>query len=287
MPNIKFLQPKSLDEAVSLLGSGPNETKIISGGTALVIMLRNRLIAPASLLSLGHLRELRSIRHEPGTGLRIGALVTIREAEISPLVREKNLTLAQTFGKVGNVRVRNAATVGGNLSEADYASDPPCVLVALGARVKAKSVRGEREIPLTDFFKDFYETTLTPDEILTELIVPDPAPGSHSTYLKYISRSSEDRPCVGMAAVVKNEADGSCQELRLVAGAVSEVPQEIESAESMARGKRLTDSLIEEIAGAYAAGIEPLSDLRGSAWYRKQIIRVMARRAIQQAMAGN
>ena len=287
MPNIKFLQPKSLDEAVSLLAAEPNETKIISGGTALVIMLRNRLIAPSNLLSLRHLQELRSIRHEPGTGLRIGGLVTIREAEISPLVREKNLTLAQTFGRVGNVRVRNAATVGGNLSEADYASDPPCVLVALRARVRAKSVRGEREIPLAHFFKDFYETTLAPDEILTELIVPDPAAGSRSSYLKYISRSSEDRPCVGMAVVVKNEADGSCQELRLVAGAVSEIPQEIESAEAMARGKRLTDSLIEEIAGAYAAGIEPLSDLRGSAWYRKQIIRVMARRAIQQAITGN
>jgi aerobic carbon-monoxide dehydrogenase medium subunit len=287
MPNIKFLQPKSLDDAVALLASEPDETKIISGGTALVIMLRNRLIAPSALLSLRHLQELRSIRHEPGAGLKIGSLVTIREAETSSLVREKNLTLAQTFGRVGNVRVRNAATVGGNLSEADYASDPPCVLVALRARVKAKSVRGEREIPLAHFFKDFYETTLAPDEILTELIVPDPAAGSRSSYLKYISRSSEDRPCVGMAAVVKNGPDGSCQELRLVAGAVSEVPQEIESAEAMARGKRLTDSLIEEIAGAYAASIEPLSDLRGSAWYRKQIIRVMARRAIQQAMAGN
>ena len=287
MPNIKFLQPTSVDEAVSLLAAEPNETKIISGGTALVIMLRNRLIAPSNLLSLRHLQELRTIRHEPGTGLRIGGLVTIREAEMSPLVREKNLTLAQTFGRVGNVRVRNAATVGGNLSEADYASDPPCVLVALRATVKARSVRGEREIPVAHLFKDFYETTLAPDEILTELIVPDPAPGSRSSYLKYISRSSEDRPCVGMAVVVNNRADGTCQELRVVAGAVSEIPQEIESAESMARGKRLTDPLIEEIASAYAAGIEPLSDLRGSAWYRKQIVRVMARRAIQQAMAGN
>jgi carbon-monoxide dehydrogenase medium subunit len=214
-------------------------------------------------------------------------LVTIREAELSPLVREKNPTLAQTFGRVGNVRVRNAATIGGNLSEADYASDPPCVLVALRARVKAKSVRGEREIPLAHFLKGFYETALTADEILTELIVPDPAPGSRSTYLKYISRSSEDRPCVGMAVVISNEPDGSCQELRLVAGAVSELPQEIQSAEAMARGKRWTDSLIEEIAGAYSAGIEPLSDLRGSAWYRKQIIRVMARRALQQALASN
>jgi carbon-monoxide dehydrogenase medium subunit len=287
MPNIELLQPSSLAEAIAYLGTHAGETKILSGGTALVIMLKNRLISPFSLLSVGHLKELRGIRHEPGLGLRIGALATIREVEMSALVREKNPIVAQTFGKVGNVRVRNAATVGGNLSEADYASDPPCLLVAVRARVKANSVRGEREIPVTHLFKGFYETALGADEILTELIIPDPAPGSRSAYLKYISRSSEDRPCVGMAVVVESEPDGSCKDLRLVAGAVSEIPQEIESAESMARGKHLSDSLIEEIARAYAAGIEPLSDLRGSSWYRKQIVRVIARRAIQQAMASH
>lgn len=286
MTNIKLLQPTSLKEAVSLLSEQSDDIKIVSGGTALVIMLRNRLIAPATLLSLVRLQELRSIRHEPGIGLRIGALVTIREAEISPIVREKHSVLAQTFGKVGNVRVRNAATVGGNLSEADYASDPPCVLIALRATVKARSAKGEREIPLRDFFRGFYETALAPDEILTELIVPDAAPGSRATYLKYISRSSEDRPCVGMAMVLEEAPDGTCRELRLVAGAVSETPQEIASAEVMASGKALSTALIEEIADAYSTGINPLSDLRGSAWYRQQIIRVMARRAMQLS-AGN
>jgi carbon-monoxide dehydrogenase medium subunit len=284
MPNIRLLQPTSLNEAVSLLSKHSDETKIVSGGTALVIMLRNRLIAPTTLLSLGRLLELRSIRHEPGTGLRIGALVTIREAETSALVRERHSVLAQTFSKVGNVRIRNAATVGGNLSEADYASDPPCVLVALRARVKARSVKGEREIPLTDFFKGFYETALAPDEILTELIVPDQAPGSRATYLKYVSRSSEDRPCVVMAVVLENDSDGTCKDLRLVAGAVSEIPQEIVGPETTARGKHLSDSMIEQIADAYSTAIEPLSDLRGSAWYRQQIIRVMARRAMQQVV---
>jgi carbon-monoxide dehydrogenase medium subunit len=287
MPNIKLLQPTSLDEAVSLLREHSDETKIVSGGTALVIMLRNRLIAPATLLSLGRLSELRGIRHEPGVGLRIGALATIREAEMSSIVHEKQPMLAQTFGKVGNVRIRHAATVGGNLSEADYASDPPCVLVALRARVKARNAKGEREIPLTDFFKGFYETALAPDEILTELIVPDMAPGTRATYLKYVSRSSEDRPCVGMAMVLERQTDGTCKNLRLVAGAVSETPQEVASAETAASGKQLSSAVIDEIAGAYSTAIEPLSDLRGSAWYRKQLIRVMARRAMQQALAEN
>jgi len=286
MPSIKLIQPASLDEALALLSAQSDDIKIVSGGTALVIMLRNRLIAPATLLSVGRLSELREIRHEPGVGLRIGALATIREAETSSLIRERQPMLAQTFAKVGNVRIRHAATVGGNLSEADYASDPPCVLVALRARVKARSARGEREIPLTDFFKGFYETALAPDEILTELIVPDAAPGSRATYLKYISRSSEDRPCVGMALVLETQPDGSCKNLRLVAGAVSETPQEIASAEAMAAGKRLSDALIADIADAYSMAIDPLSDLRGSAWYRKQIVRVMARRAMQQLLDG-
>jgi carbon-monoxide dehydrogenase medium subunit len=285
MPNIKLLQPRSLDEAVGLLGAQKDEIKIISGGTALVIMLKNRLIAPATLLSLGRLSELRSIRHEPGVGLRIGALVTIREAELSPLIRDKQPALAAAFAKVGNVRVRHSATVGGNLSEADYASDPPSVLVALRARVRARGANGEREIPLTAFFKGFYETALAADEILTELIVPDSAPGSRSIYLKYVSRSSEDRPCAGMAALLETNGDGSCKELRLVAGAVADTPQEIAAAEERAHGQRLNGQLIEDIAQAYADAIEPLSDLRGSAWYRKQIIRVLARRAMEQVSA--
>jgi carbon-monoxide dehydrogenase medium subunit len=269
MPDIKLFQPQSLSEAVSLLSSQPQEMKVISGGTALVIMLRNRLIAPSALLSLRHLRELRSIRHEPNIGLRIGALVTIREAELSPIICQNNLELARTFGHVGNVRVRHAATVGGNLSEADYASDPPSVLVALRATVRVTSARGEREIPLVDFFKDFYETALEPDEILTELIVPDLPPSAKLAYVKYVSRSSEDRPCVGMAALVDREPDGTCRDLRLVAGAVTEIPREIPIAEAKARGRRLTDELINDIANEYSSAIEPLSDLRGSSCYRK------------------
>jgi carbon-monoxide dehydrogenase medium subunit len=285
MPSMELLQPTTLDEAVSALAQRGEEARLVAGGTAVVLMLKNRLIAPAALVSLGRLPGLGYIRHEPGTGLRIGALATIREAEVSPLVRERNPTLARTFAEVANVRVRNAATVGGNLSEADYASDPPCVLVAMRGRVKAVGPRGEREIPLTEFFQAFYETALAPDEVLTELIVPDPSPTTRAAYIKHVTRSSEDRPCVGMAAVVELGPDGTCTDLRVVAGAVAERPQEIASAEALARGQRLTNELIDEIAEAYGAAIEPLSDVRGSDWYRGQLIRVLVRRAIQQALA--
>ncbi len=286
MPNLELLQPTTLDEAVSLLAQHGDEARIVAGGTAVVLMLKNRLIAPAALLSLGRLPGLRYIRHEPGVGLRIGALTTIREAERSPLIRERNPTLADTFAAVANVRVRNAATIGGNLSEADYASDPPCVLVAMRARARAVGPRGEREIPLTEFFTGFYENALAPDEVLTELIVPDPSPTTRSAYIKHVTRSSEDRPCVGMAAVVELHPDGTCRDLRVVAGAVAERPQEIESAEAMARGQTLTDELLAEIGQAYAAAIDPLADVRGSEWYRQQLIRVLVRRTVQKALAG-
>lgn len=268
-----------------MLAEHGDEARVVAGGTALVLMLKNRLIAPSVLLSLGRLQELNYIRHEPGTGLRIGALATVRDVELSSVVRDQNPSLADTYAQVANVRVRNAATVGGNLSEADYASDPPCVLVAQRARVTAQSVRGAREIPLTAFFRGAYETALAADEVLTEIVVPDPAPGSRAAYIKYVSRSSEDRPCVGMAAVVERNADGTCRELRLVAGAVSETPQEVAAVAAMAQGKNFTDELLQEIAEGYARAIDPLSDLRGSDWYRKQMIRVFARRAIQRALS--
>src|SRR5262245_39083913 len=284
---MELQQPTSLDEAVAALARLGDDARIIAGGTAVVLMLKNRLIAPGALISLERVRALRYIRHEPGVGLRIGALTTIREAELDPLVREHNPTLARTFAQVANVRVRHAATVGGNLSEADYASDPPCVLVAMGGRVKAVGPRGEREIALGEFFTGFYETALAPDEILTELIVPDPSPTTHSAYIKHVTRSSEDRPCVGMATVVEMGADGVCKELRVVAGAVADRPQAVPQAEGLARGKRLTDELIAEVAATFAAALEPLSDLRGSEWYRKQVAEVLVRRAIQQSLAAN
>ena len=279
-----LLEPRSVDEAVSLLAQHADEAKIIAGGTAVVLMLQNRLISPGYLISLGRIGGLDDIKYEPGAGLRIGGLATIRQAETSPSVREHLPVLAETFGQVANVRVRNAATVGGNLAEADYASDPPAVLVGLRARVKVASQRGVREIPLTEFFKDFYETALAEDEILTEVAVPELSPSWRSAYLKYVSRSSEDRPCVGAAAFVDLDEDGLCRELRVVVSAVAETPREVADAEALARGERLTDELIGEVAEQYAEAIDPLSDLRGSAWYREQMIRVFVRRAIRAAL---
>jgi len=283
MRTFELLEPHSLEETTALLARHGDEAKIVAGGTAVVIMLKNRLIAPGYIVSLGNLEGLRYVQSDADGSLRIGAMTTLREVERSPLVQRSCPTLARTCRQVANVRVRHAATVGGNLSEADYASDPPCVLVAARARVRVRSARGEREIPLDAFFRGFYETALEPDEILTELIVPAQPPSTGSTYIKYVTRSSEDRPCVGVAAFVDVDANGVCRDLRVAVGAVADTPQEVEAAEKLAMGQRLTDDLIGEIADQYAAAIEPISDIRGSAWYRTQMIRVFVRDAIVEA----
>lgn len=284
MAELTLLEPRSVEEAVAALGQYGDDARAIAGGTAVTLMLKHRLIAPRYLVSLGRIAGLNSIGYEVGMGLRLGALATLRAAERSPLVRERFPTLAETFGKVANVRVRNAATVGGNLSEADYASDPPCVLVALRARAVVQGPEGAREIPLTAFFKDFYETALEADEVLTEVIVPEEAVGARQAYLKYVTRSSEDRPCVGACAWVDLGQDGVCRELRVTLGAVAGTPQEFSEAESWARGQQLEPELVRQIAQHYADAIDPLDDLRGSAWYRKQMAAVLVRRAIAQAL---
>jgi carbon-monoxide dehydrogenase medium subunit len=284
MTNMEILEPRSVDEAVSALGQHGDDAKVIAGGTALVLMLKNRLVAPEYLISLGQVAGLNGIAYEPGLGLRLGALVSIRQAEMSSVVREHFPTLAETFGKVASVRVRHQATVGGNMSEADYASDPPCVLVALRARAVAEGPNGRREIPLTDFFQDFYETALAPDEILTEVIVPEASKTAKQTYIKYVTRSSEDRPCIGACAWVDADESGACQELRVTLGAVAGTPQEFAEAEGWANAQQLGPDLIRQIADHYAEHIDPVSDMRGSAWYRKQMASVFVRRAIEGAL---
>lgn len=280
---LAFLQPRSVEEAATLLEQHGDDAKVVAGATALTIMLRQRLIAPTALVSLNQVEGLRSIERQDGH-LYLGALTSHREVELSPVVREQMPVLAYTFGVVANVRVRNVATVGGVLAEADYASDPPAVFVALDAEVEVAGPQGRRTIPAKDFFLGFYETALDPSEIVTGVRVPVLPAGTRAVYEKFITRSSEDRPCLGAVAVVRLAADGkTCEDLRVAVGAVAETPQRFPEAEALARGQVLTEDVARVIADRYADSIDTLSDMRGSAWYRTEMVRVWVRRAIERA----
>jgi carbon-monoxide dehydrogenase medium subunit len=266
---------------VAALTQHGDAAKVIAGGTAVVLMLQNRLIAPDVLVSLGSIPGLDRVEAAADGSVVLGALTTLSAAERSVIVCRDIPVLADTYHRVANVRVRNAATVGGNLTEADYASDPPAVLLALRARARVIGPGGQRDIPLSELITGFYETSLQPDELLTEIVIPQLPSTAHVTYLKYTSRSSEDRPCLGVCAMVDRDDNGLCRDVRIVVGAVDETPREISSAETLAVGERLGNELIGEIAEQYANEIEPLSDLRGSSWYRKEMIRVFVRRGLE------
>lgn len=282
MDELEFLRPKSVADALKMLVDYGDEARLVAAGSAVVLMLTQRLIAPRYLISLERLQELYSLNHDPGIGLHLGAMVTHYQMESSPAVRTAFPALANTFHKVANIRIRHQATVGGVLCEADYASDPPAMLIALGALVKAVSLRGERWLDLSELFQDFYQTNLAPDEILTDIFVPEMEAGTGATYLKFNTRSSEDRPCVGVAAVIEHNK-GICSKLRVVVGAVAGTPQEFPEIEAQANGKALSEELAREIGHAYAKSIDPISDMRGSGSYRRQVIEVLVRRAILQA----
>jgi aerobic carbon-monoxide dehydrogenase medium subunit len=281
MSNIKFLEPTDLTEAISLLDQYTDDAKIIAGGTSVVLMLQQKLIAPTVLISLGRVSKYDFIRHEED-GLHIGALTKLREIECSDVVKKFYPALAHTFHVVGNVRVRNQATIGGNLSAADYAADPPAMLTALDARVQVQGPEKKREIPLSDFFLGFYTTVLAPNEILTEVVIPAMPSSARATYHKYTSISAEGRPCVAVGAVADFGADGKCLDLRIAVGAAVETPQRVREAEALARGSTLTDELVAAIAEEYSLKLDPLTDVRGSAWYRREMIRVFVKRALEE-----
>jgi aerobic carbon-monoxide dehydrogenase medium subunit len=276
--DIAFLEPHTVHEAVALLDAHGDDARIIAGATAVSILLRQGLIHPSALISISKLPGLGDIRSSGGE-LHIGALVTHRHVETSALVRQMLPALAETFGTVANIRIRNAATVGGVLAEADYASDPPAAFLALDAVVHVLGPKGARRIPIADFVQGFYATALAPNELVTHVSLPIPSQPVRAVYEKFITRSSEDRPCVGVFAVVM--ADG----VRVAVGAAAETPQRFPDIEAVAEGQPLTDRLIDAIADAYAERIDTLSDMRGSAWYRTEMIRVWVRRALQKAVA--
>ena len=275
--DIDYLEPTTVSEASELLNLHEG-SKVVAGGTAVVLMMQQGLLLPEVLVSLRSIDGLSSVTASDDL-ITIGSAVTLQEIATSSLLLERRPSLARACELVGNVRVRNAATLGGNLAEGDYASDPPTVLAGLDATVVAESERGERRIAARDLVTGFYETALERDEIITRIEVRSLEPDERAVYLKYVSRSSEDRPCIGVAARAKF-SDEVVDELSIVVGAVASSPQRLDDVEEQAVGAPLEADVIESLAGAYSRGISPLEDARGSAWYRKRMIRVFVRRAL-------
>jgi aerobic carbon-monoxide dehydrogenase medium subunit len=270
------MAPETLEEALALRAERGDEATVLAGGTFLGILMNQGFLSPSAFLSLGAVPELREMEVVNGE-LRLGAMVTHRAIERDARVREGWPMLADAFGVVASPRVRNQATVGGVLADADYASDPPAALQALGARIVLRSPAGERTVAVEELILGYYETCIAPDELLVEVRVP-PAHG-RAVYRKFRSRSHEDRPCVAVAAA----RDGG--RLRVVVGAVAERPQEFADVCALADGGDIDRALAAEIGRGYAERVAAIGDARGSADYRRRVTAVEVRRALEELAA--
>jgi aerobic carbon-monoxide dehydrogenase medium subunit len=278
-----FRQPDTVEEALSLLHDLGEEARVMAGGTALVIMMKQRLVMPDCLISLQKLRTLDHITTTNGH-IQLGALTTHRAVERSAAVRTSIPALAETYAQVATIRIRNVATVGGALAHADPNQDPPVLLMALDAQVGLQSTVSVRQVPISEFFTDYYETVRRPDELVTGVTVPVPKPHSGSVYLKFLPRTADDYATVGVAATVTvDPATQVCQDCRIAMGCVAPTTVRATEAERLLIGQRLTAELARE-AGALAQRVtDPLSDTRGSGEYKRAMAAVFVRRALEQA----
>lgn len=286
MQKFQLLEPTSLDEALEALAG--EDARVIGGGTALVVLLKNRLLSLDDLVSLRRIPGLATI--EPrGEGVSFGACARLRDIEGSPLVAERLPLLWKAIGHIGNARVRSAALVGGTLCEADYQSDFSVPLVALGGRVRVRGGHGERIIPIEDFYIGPYTTALEAGEVVTKVEVDAAPRGAIGAYLKCVTGPVTDRPCIAVAALIDLDSAGRCVHCRLVVGGVngfSSRPLRITAAEQLAAGAEMTGQMIAAMSEIAWRQADPAADLKASAWYKKEMTKVFCRRALEEALRG-
>lgn len=285
MTPFEYITPRSVKEVCGALKQYGPEGKLVAGGTALIIMMRQRLVRPTALISLRSVRGLDQIAPDDG-GLRIGSLLTHREVETNALVKRRFPLLSDTYRHVATIRVRNMATVGGGLAHADPNQDPPPALIALNATLKAASADGSRVIPVEEFFKDYYESVLKPDEIITEVMIPKQPANSGGAFLKFLPRTADDYATVSAAVMVSlDKSNKVFQDVRIALGSAGVTPIRAKEAEALLRGQPVKPEALRE-AGEKAKGeVDPISDLRGSAGYKKEMVGVFVRRALEQALS--
>jgi aerobic carbon-monoxide dehydrogenase medium subunit len=275
--------PTSLRSAVDLLDPHDPSVRVLAGGTALMLMMKAGVFRPSRLISLrGIEQELSAFSRKPDGSFRIGAMATLSALEHAPELTKFAPVLRQTLHTLSNVRVRNVATLGGHLAHADPHMDLPPVLIALGADVVVTGRKGERRIPVLDLYAGYYETVLARDELISEVIIA-PQQQRRATYIKCSTRAAHDWPALGVA-VSLDVADNVGRAPRIVISAVSERPVRVEASEAVLNGQQLEAGKLRSAAEAAADTIEPMSDARGSAAYKKQLVRVYVERALRAAV---
>lgn len=278
MSGALYARPTSLEDALEVLAGA--DAQLLAGGTALTLLRKQGLVERGPTIDLGGIRGLDGISEEADGRLVIGAMATLRSIETSPVVRRLAPVLADVVGRVATVRIRNQATIGGNLAHADPAQDPPPILLVLDAEVEIAGPRGRRRLPLDGFFVDVFETILRPDEILVAIRVPPVAPTSRIGYEKFLPRTADDYATVSVAVRLDVAADGSFGDVRIALGSAAAVPLRVPAAEAVFRGASPSEAAIAAAAEAVIAAVDPMDDARGSADYKREMAGVWTRRLL-------
>lgn len=281
---MEYVEPDTIEEAVEQLASDDARTRPLGGGTALMLLMRYGFIRPSRLVGLRRLeRDLGGISPSGEDGLRLGALTTLRDLELSAEVARSAPVLVEALHILANVRVRNAATLGGHLAHGDAHQDLPPILLAMGARVRAISRRGSRWIGLHELVVGYYQTALEPDELLTEVVVPSQPAGVQGSYTKFTAVSAEDWPALGVAIFLRHES-AHLADVRLALSAATASPLRLTAVEQMLEGEQPTDALFRAAADSAASSLELLGDATSSAAYKREMVRVHVRRALEKTM---
>ncbi len=279
-----YVVAHSVEEAVALLNQHGDEAKVLAGGHSLIPLLRFRLASPSVLIDINRINGLDYIQEADGV-LHIGALTREAELDTSNLIRERYPILRDVSRGLADPIVRNWATIGGNLAHADPANDHPATMLALGASVVANGPDGERVIPIEEFFTDAsFETTLQPNEILTEIRIPSPKERSGGAYFK-LERKTGDYAIASVAAYVTLDGNGNVTYAGIGLTNVGPTPIKARDAERSLLGKPLDETTIHQAADLAAAASQPTSDTRGPAEYKRDMVRTLTVRALRKALA--
>jgi carbon-monoxide dehydrogenase medium subunit len=277
MRRFEYFEPVTLGEAASLLARYAGRAQPLAGGTDLLVELKEQLRRADCVVNIKRIRGIGGLSFDARDGLRIGALVTAREIEVSPMAIRHYSSLVQAVRELGSIQVRNRATIVGNICRASPSADTLPPLIADGAQVTIHGTHGDRRVALEEFFTGPGKTVLTPGELVTELLVPAPAPRTGKVYIKHGRRKAMELATVGVAVSLSNT------EVRIVLGAVAPTPIRAKAAESLLSGKALNETIIQEAAEAAMAECRPISNVRASAGYRREMVGVLTRRALQSA----
>ena len=285
MTPFELAEPQTVEEALALLDPDDDQVRPLGGGTALMLMMKAGVFRPKRLVSLRKLAQLSGIAATGEGGLAIGALTPLSDVERSAAVASRAPVIVRAMRRLSNVRVRNVATIGGNLAHGDPHMDLPPVLMALDASIAVKGRGGERSLRVEDLFAGYYETILKRDEIIVELRIP-PQGARRAAYLKCTTGSADDWPALGVA--ISLEVDGKAIGApRVVVSAATEKAIRLRGAEQVLSGATIDDSVLARAGDAAAEEAETVSDVRGSAAYKRELIRVYVRRAVRQAFDGD